>query len=110
MASMLRDLAVTGISFAVDDFGTGYSSLAYPQRLPVTKLKLDKSFVGPMTTDPAAATIVSSVVDLARCLGLTAIAEGVEDQRTLDRLAALGCPQIQGYYLSRPIPAVELTA
>jgi EAL domain-containing protein (putative c-di-GMP-specific phosphodiesterase class I) len=109
MIRMLDDLARTGITFAIDDFGTGYSSLAYLQQLPVTKIKIDKSFVIPMATDPSAASIVRSVIDLARSLDLAVVAEGVEDQRTLDHLTAIDCHFVQGYYLSRPIPAVELT-
>jgi EAL domain-containing protein (putative c-di-GMP-specific phosphodiesterase class I) len=109
MIRMLDDLARTGITFAIDDFGTGYSSLAYLQQLPVTKIKIDKSFVMPMATDPSAASIVRSVIDLARSLDLAVVAEGVEDQRTLDHLTAIDCHFVQGYYLSRPIPAVELT-
>jgi diguanylate cyclase (GGDEF)-like protein len=110
MIGILGDLASTGISFAIDDFGTGYSSLAYLQQLPVSKVKIDKSFVTPMTSEPAAAAIVRSVVDLARSLHLTVVAEGVEDQRTLDQLIAVDCHLVQGYYLSRAIPADELTA
>jgi diguanylate cyclase (GGDEF)-like protein len=106
---MLNQIAATGISFAIDDFGTGYSSLAYLQRLPVEKIKIDKSFVIPMATDPAAATIVRSVIDMARNLDMTVVAEGVEDQRTLDHLTSIDCHYVQGYYLSKPIPGIELT-
>jgi diguanylate cyclase (GGDEF)-like protein len=109
MTGMLHELAGTGIAFAIDDFGTGYSSLTYLQQLPVSKVKIDKSFVIPMAGDPAAAAIVRSVIDLARSLDLTVVAEGVEDQRTLDHLVSLRCHLVQGYYLSRPIPAIELT-
>jgi diguanylate cyclase (GGDEF)-like protein len=106
---MLNEIAATGISFAIDDFGTGYSSLAYLQRLPVDKIKIDKSFVIPMATDPAAATIVRSVIDMARNLDLAVVAEGVEDQRTLDHLTSIDCHYVQGYNLSKPIPGIELT-
>ncbi|HEX2804748.1 MAG TPA: EAL domain-containing protein, partial [Kineosporiaceae bacterium] len=106
MITMLKDLASTGITFAIDDFGTGYSSLAYLQQLPVAKIKIDKSFVIPMVSNPGAASIVRSVIDLARSLDLAVVAEGVEDQRALDHLAAMGCHFVQGYYLSRPIPAI----
>jgi diguanylate cyclase (GGDEF)-like protein len=107
---MLNQVAATGVTFAIDDFGTGYSSLAYLQRLPATKLKIDKSFVIPMATDPGAATIVRSVIDMARNLDLAVVAEGVEDQRTLDHLTSINCHYVQGYYISRPIPGSELTA
>jgi diguanylate cyclase (GGDEF)-like protein len=105
----LRELVDAGVAFAIDDFGTGYSSLSYLQRLPVSTVKIDKSFIRPLVSDASAATIVRSVVDLARGLALDVVAEGVEDQRTLDHLRLLHCDYIQGYYLSRPIPAVELT-
>jgi EAL domain-containing protein (putative c-di-GMP-specific phosphodiesterase class I) len=97
------------VVFSIDDFGTGYSSLSYLQRLPVSEVKIDKSFVFPMTVDTAAANIVRSVVDLGRSLGMEITAEGAEDQRTLDHLAAIQCDFVQGYYLSKPLPAVELT-
>jgi EAL domain-containing protein (putative c-di-GMP-specific phosphodiesterase class I) len=109
MIRMLDEMAAAGIRFAIDDFGTGYSSLAYLQQLPVSKVKIDQSFVTTMTSDAANASIVRSVIDLARSLGLEVVAEGVEDQRTLDLLGSIDCGLVQGYYLSRPIPAVELT-
>ena len=109
MTRTLEDLVATGVAIAIDDFGTGHSSLAYLQRLPVSKVKIDKSFVMPMAADLNARTIVKSVIELAHNLDMEAVAEGVEDLRTLDHLSALGCDHIQGYYLSRPIPAVEIT-
>jgi EAL domain-containing protein (putative c-di-GMP-specific phosphodiesterase class I) len=109
MIGVLRELAGTGIRFSVDDFGTGYSSLAYLQQLPVSTVKIDKSFVMPMVDDPGAAAIVRSVTELARSLDLALVAEGVEDQRTLDHLAVIGCHFVQGFFVSRPIPAAELT-
>jgi predicted signal transduction protein with EAL and GGDEF domain len=110
MVGVLGDIAGTGVTFAIDDFGTGYSSLSYLQQLPVSKVKIDKSFVTPMASDPGAAAIVRSVVELSRSLDLAVVAEGVEDQRTLDQLVAMDCHLLQGYYLSRPIPAPEFTA
>jgi diguanylate cyclase (GGDEF)-like protein len=109
MIPVLNKIAEGGVIFSIDDFGTGYSSLSYLQRLPVSEVKIDKSFVFPMTVDPAAANIVRSVVELGRSLGMRIVAEGAEDQRTLDHLAAINCDYVQGYYLSRPLPAVELT-
>jgi diguanylate cyclase (GGDEF)-like protein len=109
MIPILNEIADAGVIFSIDDFGTGYSSLSYLQRLPVSEVKIDKSFVHPMAVDPAAAKIVRSVVDLGRSLGLRIVAEGVEDQRTLDHLAAIKCDFVQGYYLSKPLPAHELT-
>lgn len=106
---VLHDLVRSGVSFAIDDFGTGYSSLAYLQQLPVSMVKIDKSFVIAMNDDPVAASIVRSVIELGRSLDLSVVAEGVEDQRALDRLTDSRCHFLQGYYLSRPIPAAELT-
>jgi diguanylate cyclase (GGDEF)-like protein len=103
----LRDL---GIRIAVDDFGTGYSSLAYLRELPVDDLKLDRSFVFPMAEDPRAAALVFSTVELAHSLGLTMIAEGVEDQATLTALTEHGCDLAQGYFISRPVAAPVLDA
>ena len=108
VVKVLEELAALGCRLSIDDFGTGYSSLAYIQRLPVHEIKIDKSFVFPLTTDRGAAAIVTSVIDLARNLGLVVMAEGVEDRRCWDRLAELGCDLAQGYYLSRAIPAKEL--
>jgi sensor c-di-GMP phosphodiesterase-like protein len=93
----------------VDDYGTGYSSLAYLQELAVDELKLDKSFVMRMTEDPGAAAIVRPTVDLAHSLGLTMVAEGVENEAALAELARLGCDLAQGYHISRPLPAEQLT-
>jgi EAL domain-containing protein (putative c-di-GMP-specific phosphodiesterase class I) len=109
MIPLMDDLARSGVDFAIDDVGTGYSSLSYLQQLPVSKVKIDKSFVIPMTRDSGAATIVRSVIELARSLNIAVVAEGVEDQRTLDHLVEAQCDFIQGYYLSRPIPGNELT-
>ncbi len=91
-----------------DDFGTGYSSLAYLKRLPVDEVKLDKSFVLNMTSDPNDAAIVRSTIELAHNLGLQLVAEGGEDQEMLELLAALGCDLAQGYHLARPMPADDL--
>jgi EAL domain-containing protein (putative c-di-GMP-specific phosphodiesterase class I) len=107
---VLDQLAALGVRLSVDDFGTGYSSLAYLQQLPVQEVKIDKSFVLPLTTEPGAAAIVRSVIDLARNLGLSVVAEGVEDQRCWDRLRQLGCDRAQGYFLSRAIPPAEFAA
>ncbi|MBI3596220.1 MAG: EAL domain-containing protein [Nitrospirae bacterium] len=102
-------LRAMGIRFAIDDFGIGYSSLAYLKRLPVDAIKIDKSFVINMIENQNDAVIVRSTIDLAHNLGLKVIAEGVEKQDIWDRLSALGCDAAQGYYMSRPMPAEELT-
>jgi diguanylate cyclase (GGDEF)-like protein len=110
MTAVLTQLAESGLRLSVDDFGTGHSSLAYLQRLPVHDVKIDKSFVGPMAVDPGAACIVRSVVDLAHNLGLRTIAEGVEDQATLDALLKMGCDYLQGFHLAGPMPGDLLMA
>jgi diguanylate cyclase (GGDEF)-like protein len=105
----LERLASIGVQISVDDFGTGYSSLAYLQRLPVREVKVDKSFVLRMAVDPNDAIIVQSIVDLGHSLNLSVVAEGVEDQISWDRLRAMSCDIAQGYHLSKPVPASEVT-
>jgi EAL domain-containing protein (putative c-di-GMP-specific phosphodiesterase class I) len=106
--ALLWGLRRIGVRLSIDDFGTGYSSLAYLKRLPVDEVKLDKSFVLNMTGDADDAAIVRSTIELAHNLGLQLVAEGVEDQETLELLATLGCDLVQGYHLARPMPANEL--
>jgi EAL domain-containing protein (putative c-di-GMP-specific phosphodiesterase class I) len=106
--ALLWGLRRIGVRLSIDDFGTGYSSLAYLKRLPVDEVKLDKSFVLNMTSDADDAAIVRSTIELAHNLGLQLVAEGVEDQETLELLATLGCDLVQGYHLARPMPADEL--
>jgi PAS domain S-box-containing protein/diguanylate cyclase (GGDEF)-like protein len=101
----LRALGRLGVGLAVDDFGTGYSSLAYLQRFPVTKLKIDRSFVAGLPGDRNAAEIVRTILTLARSLDLQALAEGVETDAQLQLLVALGCTQLQGFLLGRPLEA-----
>jgi diguanylate cyclase len=103
--SRLRD---AGVGVSIDDYGTGYSSLAYLAALPVTELKLDRVFIGAMTGSSRAASIVTSTLQLAHALDLTLVAEGAEDQATVDALASLGCDVVQGYHLSRPLPPEQL--
>jgi diguanylate cyclase (GGDEF)-like protein len=107
---VLTELGALGVVLAIDDFGTGHSSLAYLKTLPVHQLKIDRSFVGDMTTHPVDAIIVKSCIDLARNLGLTVVAEGVEDAATWHQLTEYGCQLAQGYYLARPMPAAEVLA
>ena len=101
---VLTRLRTMGVSISIDDYGTGYSSLAYLKRLPVHELKIDKSFVAHMAVDESDAAIVRSTIGLAHDLGLSVVAEGVEDQKTWDLLAALGCDVAQGYFITRPLP------
>jgi diguanylate cyclase (GGDEF)-like protein len=111
-----RDLALTvlqaldsmGVSLSIDDFGTGYSSMSYLKTLPVKELKIDRSFVMGMADDPDSAVIVRSAVDLGHNLGMTVVAEGVQDATARGDLADMGCDLVQGYEICRPIPAREL--
>jgi len=110
-AEVLASLTGRGVSVSIDDFGTGYSSLGLLRRLPVQELKIDKSFVIGMAGDGAEDTaIVRSTADLAHNLGLTVVAEGVEDQWTLDLLSSFGCDQAQGYHIARPMPSADFIA
>jgi EAL domain-containing protein (putative c-di-GMP-specific phosphodiesterase class I) len=101
----LRDL---GVEIGLDDFGTGYASLTHLRRLPLTFVKIDRSFVSGIETDHEDDRIVSAVVDLAANLGLRSIAEGIETQIQLDRLRELGCDQAQGYLFARPLPPADV--
>jgi len=107
---VLGQLHDMGERVSIDDFGTGYSSLAYLQRLPVDELKIDRSFVTSLSAASADAVIVRSTVELAHNLGLTVVAEGVEDEAAVSLLHEYGCDRVQGYLFSRPCPAEELTA
>ena len=97
-----------GVSFALDDFGTGYSSLTYLRRLPISTIKIDRSFVARMLVDPADQAIVRAVVDLAHAFGRTCVAEGVETPEHLQALRAMGCELAQGFAIARPMPAEDL--
>jgi diguanylate cyclase (GGDEF)-like protein len=103
-------LSELGVRLSVDDFGTGYSSLANLKRLPIDELKIDRSFVSPMMQDESDLIIVRSTINLGHDLGLKVIAEGVEDELTLKRLATLGCDLAQGYHLSRPLTPDAFTS
>ena len=105
---VLERLAGLGVVLSVDDFGTGHSSLAYLERLPVTSLKIDRSFVIGLEGDTASHTIVSTTVELGHRLGLRVVAEGVEDGETLERLRELGCDVAQGFGIAAPMPADAL--
>ena len=103
----LNKLSGLGFKLSIDDFGTGYSSLAYLKRLPVDELKIDKSFVMSMVEDLDDAKIVRSTIDLAHNLGLTVVAEGVENAKVWDALRALECDEAQGYHMGKPMPAAD---
>jgi diguanylate cyclase (GGDEF)-like protein len=109
-AGVLAALRQVGVHVAIDDFGTGHSSLAYLKHFPVDTLKIDKSFIDGIASDPGDAALVDSIVGMARSLGLQLVAEGVENASQLACLARRRCDQIQGYYFSRPLPAAQFEA
>jgi diguanylate cyclase (GGDEF)-like protein len=105
---IISDMRDRGLQIGIDDYGTGYSSLSYLRDLPVHELKIDRSFVASMQSDPRSHMIVASTLQMARALGLRTVAEGVEDAPTAADLVALGVDVLQGYHLSRPMPAEEI--
>jgi diguanylate cyclase (GGDEF)-like protein len=108
--SVLAALRATGVGVSVDDFGTGNASIEYLAMLPVNELKIDRSFITGILEDARSEAIVRSIIDLARNLGLTVVAEGIETEAVQEALTALGCQTGQGYFISRPQPADALTA
>ena len=106
----LHQLKELGIRIAMDDFGTGYSSLSYLRAFPFDKVKIDQSFIREMHADDSCAAIIRAVVGLGVSLGITTTAEGVETQQQLDHLRSEGCTDIQGYLISKPVPAAEIGA
>jgi diguanylate cyclase (GGDEF)-like protein len=107
---ILTRIHAMGVQLSIDDFGTGYSSLAYLKRLPLQALKIDLSFVSQMTRSERDAIIVRSTTNLAHNLGLSVVAEGVEDAVTLEQLALCGCDEVQGFYVAQPLPAAALSS
>ena len=101
--SALLALKATGLQISLDDFGTGYSSLGYVHRLPIDKIKIDRSFMAGLTTEKASRDIVTTIVDLCRNLNLVCIVEGVETAEHVLILRGLGCRAMQGFYFSRPL-------
>jgi EAL domain-containing protein (putative c-di-GMP-specific phosphodiesterase class I) len=106
--TVLDRLRENGIRVAIDDFGSGYSALSYLHDLPIDEIKLDRQFIAPVLVDWRAAAIVRAVIDLAHVLGVTTVAEGVEDVATAARLREYGCEVAQGYYYSRPLDGAAM--
>ena len=104
-SEQLRKFRALGLSISIDDFGMGYSSLSYLKRFPINNIKIDKSFIKDINTDPDSGSIVTAIISIAHSLNLKAIAEGVETEEQFGILRILRCDSIQGFYLSRPIPA-----
>jgi len=109
-SSVLRDLKTLGVKLAIDDFGTGYSSLNYLKRFRVDKLKIDRSFIAELTADADDAAITKAIISMARSLRLEVIAEGVENDEQLAFLREHQCDEIQGYYIGKPLQAVDVPA
>lgn len=105
IASKLKGLSDLGISLSIDDFGTGYSSLSYLQQLPISELKIDRSFVRNLPHSSNDAAIVNTIIGMARSLNMNVVAEGVERDEQLEFLARQSCQEIQGFFFSRPLPA-----
>ena len=103
----MQALKESGVRFSIDDFGTGYSSLAYIKRLPISEIKIDRSFVQDMLENPNDSVLVSTIIGLSRQLNLEVVAEGVETEAMRDALLANGCHLFQGYFFSRPVPTGE---
>lgn len=108
--SALDHLKETGIQISIDDFGTGYSSMTRLRDMPLDELKIDLSFIKPMLTSPQDERIVRSIVDLGHHLDVRVVAEGVEDQATLEHLTSIGCDGAQGYFISAAVPGERLCA
>jgi EAL domain-containing protein (putative c-di-GMP-specific phosphodiesterase class I) len=106
LAALVR-LKALGVTLAIDDFGTGYSSLAYLRRFPVDTLKIDRSFVERLGEQTDDAALASTIVQLGQSLGMSTVAEGIEEYGQLAALREMGCTYAQGFYFSRPVPAAE---
>jgi EAL domain-containing protein (putative c-di-GMP-specific phosphodiesterase class I) len=106
----LQQLRADGVGIAFDDFGTGYASLSMLKRYPITRLKIDQSFVRNLCDSVQDASIIRAVVHMAKAFGLEVIAEGVETEEQMRRLLRKGCDELQGFMFGRPAPAQEFTA
>ena len=106
----LGRLKELGLKLSIDDFGTGYSSLSYFKQIPAAELKIDRSFVSSMMSDSQDLELVKIIIHIAHQFGMSVVAEGVEDEASLDVLRQLGCDFAQGYYFSEALPAAEFEA
>jgi EAL domain-containing protein (putative c-di-GMP-specific phosphodiesterase class I) len=104
---ILENINRQGVRFAMDDFGTGYSSLSYLRQFPISKLKIDRSFVNDITDDPDDEAIIRAIIAMGQTLKLKVIAEGVENHQQLVLLQSMGCDSYQGFYFSKPLPAAD---
>lgn len=107
VVAKMNALASLGVQFSVDDFGTGYSNLSYLKQLPLTELKVDKSFVQDLTTNPNDAALIETIIEMSHHLELSVVAEGVETHAQAEFLRARGCDLLQGYCFGRPAPAED---
>jgi EAL domain-containing protein (putative c-di-GMP-specific phosphodiesterase class I) len=110
VARSLHQLRALGVGIALDDFGTGYAGLDYLQSLPFTCLKIDKTFIQQINQSERSVHIIKAALELARSIGLSTIAEGIEDAGIGSQLAALGCSHAQGYYFGKPMPKQQMGA
>jgi len=111
VSRMLEELRALGVRVALDDFGTGYASLTHLQQFPVDVIKIDKSFIERIeSNDPKATAVIDAVIQMARRLGMTSVAEGVETPDQARYLRARGCNLAQGFFFSRPVPASEVAS
>lgn len=109
-SQFIEELVAEGVYFALDDFGVGYSSLSYLSRLPVHALKIDRSFMRDLRSDPRSESTIRAIVALAHALELHVVAEGIEEREQMEHVKRLGCDTLQGFWLGRPMPAAELEA
>jgi len=107
---IMQELKGIGVKLSLDDFGTGWSSLSYLRRFPVDRIKIDRSFVRDISSQPGAEAVLKSILNLGRNLGIACIAEGVETRQQRDYLRKQVCSEMQGFYFSRPLPAIDVTA
>lgn len=104
--SILTNLRSIGIEISVDDFGTGYSSLSYLKKLPISKVKIDRSFISDITTDNGNSVLTQAIIKMSELLSLQVVAEGVECKEQVDLLSKYGCHSMQGYYFARPMEII----